>query len=94
MVLEIGPVFGCLPTRFNMVTIFLTRNYISSFSRFVAGKAKSETNAEDQEEETCSDGRHYARAWIQGRTQGSGFGVKPPLELDILQKRYYLHKGD
>jgi len=25
----------------------------------------------------------------QGRTQGEGFGVKTPLELDILQKLYY-----
>jgi len=23
-----------------------------------------------------------------------GFGDKPPLELDILQKLYYLRKGD
>jgi len=23
-----------------------------------------------------------------------GVGVNPPLELDILQKLYYLHKGD
>jgi len=27
----------------------------------------------------------------QGRTQG-GVGVTPPLELDILQKLYYLRK--
>jgi len=27
-----------------------------------------------------------------GRTQVGGVGVKPPLELDILQKSYYLHK--
>jgi len=30
----------------------------------------------------------------QGRTQGEGFGVKPPLDLDILQKLYDLRKGD
>jgi len=30
---------------------------------------------------------------LQGRTQG-GFGVTPPLKLDILQKLHYLHKGD
>jgi len=30
---------------------------------------------------------------IQGRTQG-GLGLTPPLELDILQKRYHLRKGD
>jgi len=29
----------------------------------------------------------------QGRTQGGGLGLKPPLELDILQKLYYLRKG-
>jgi len=29
----------------------------------------------------------------QGRTQG-GLGLKPPLELDFLQKLYYLRKGD
>jgi len=29
----------------------------------------------------------------QGRPQG-GVGVKPPLELDISQKLYYLRKGD
>jgi len=29
----------------------------------------------------------------QGRTQGE-FGVKTPLELDILRKLYYLRKGD
>ena len=28
----------------------------------------------------------------QGRKQGVGFGVNPPLELDILQKFYYLLK--
>jgi len=32
---------------------------------------------------------------MQGRAQGVGFGVKPPpLEVGILQKRYYLRKGD
>jgi len=30
---------------------------------------------------------------LQGRTQGR-LGLKPPLELDILQKLYYLRKGD
>jgi len=29
---------------------------------------------------------------VQGRTQGGGLGLKPPLELDILQKLYYLRK--
>jgi len=29
----------------------------------------------------------------QGRTQG-GIGLKKNLELDFLQKLYYLHKGD
>jgi len=29
----------------------------------------------------------------QGRTQG-GVGVKPPLELDILQNLYYMRKGN
>jgi len=39
-----------------------------------------------------SSGKNLSDA--QGRTQG-GFGVEPPhLELDILQKLYYLHKGD
>jgi len=28
----------------------------------------------------------------QGRTQGGGLGLKPPLELDILRKLYYLRK--
>jgi len=28
----------------------------------------------------------------QGRTQGGGLGLNFPLELDILQKLYYLHK--
>jgi len=28
----------------------------------------------------------------QGRTQGGVLGLKPPLELDILQKFYYLRK--
>ena len=28
----------------------------------------------------------------QGRTQGGGLGLNPPLELDILQKIYYLRK--
>jgi len=31
---------------------------------------------------------------MQGRTQGWGFGVKTPFELDKLQKLYYLHKED
>jgi len=31
---------------------------------------------------------------IQGRTQGGVLGLKPPLELDILRKLYYLRKGD
>jgi len=30
----------------------------------------------------------YARAYARGR----GFGVNPPVELDILQKFYYLCK--
>jgi len=30
---------------------------------------------------------------FQGRTQG-GLGLKPPLELDFLQKLDYLRKGD
>jgi len=30
----------------------------------------------------------------QGRTQGEELGLTPPLELDILQKRYYLRRGD
>jgi len=30
----------------------------------------------------------------QGRTQWGGFGVHPPLELDILRKVHYLRKGD
>jgi len=30
----------------------------------------------------------------QVRTQGGGLGFKPPFELDILQKLYYLRKGD
>jgi len=31
---------------------------------------------------------------VQGRTQGGlGLGLTPPLELDILQKLYYLRKG-
>ena len=29
---------------------------------------------------------------MQGRTQGGGLGLTPPLELDILQKLYYLRK--
>jgi len=32
------------------------------------------------------------RAYRQGRTQGGGVGVNPPLELDILQKLCYLRK--
>jgi len=28
------------------------------------------------------------------RKGGFGFGIKPPLELDILQKLDYLRKGD
>ena len=28
----------------------------------------------------------------QGRTQGGGLGLTPPLELDIFQKFYYLRK--
>jgi len=28
----------------------------------------------------------------QGRTQGGVWGLNPPLELDILQKLYYLRK--
>jgi len=28
----------------------------------------------------------------QGRAQGFFLGLTPPLELDILQKLYYLHK--
>ena len=30
----------------------------------------------------------------QGRTQGWEFGVKTSFEFDILQKLYYLRKGD
>jgi len=30
---------------------------------------------------------------VKGMHKG-GVGVNPPLELDILQKLYYLHKGD
>jgi len=40
----------------------------------------------------CSNMTTVAHA--QGRTQGGGFGVKPPLELDILRKLCYLRKGD
>jgi len=29
---------------------------------------------------------------VQGRTQGGVLGLTPPLELDILQKFYYLRK--
>jgi len=32
--------------------------------------------------------------FYQGRTQGGGLGLTPPLELDILQKLYHLRKGD
>jgi len=31
---------------------------------------------------------------FQGRTQEGGWITPPPLELDILQKLYYLRKGD
>ena len=38
-----------------------------------------------------------ADIWVyiqcQGRTQGGGLGLNSPLELDILQKLYYLRKG-
>jgi len=30
----------------------------------------------------------------QGRMQRGGVGFKKPLELDFLQKLYYLRKGD
>ena len=30
----------------------------------------------------------------QWRMQGASLRLKPPLELDILQKLYYLRKGD
>jgi len=36
----------------------------------------------------------WQNAADQGRTQGGGMGLKPTLELDILQKLYYLRKGD
>jgi len=31
---------------------------------------------------------------VQGHTQGGGLGLKPPSELDILQKLNYLRKVD
>jgi len=34
------------------------------------------------------------RILTKGVRKGRGFGVKPPLELDILQKFCYLRKGD
>jgi len=45
-----------------------------------------------------TDNRHLDKvhflygARIQGLTQGGGLGLTPPLELDILQKLYYLRK--
>jgi len=32
--------------------------------------------------------------WTKGVRKGGGLGIKPPLELDILRKLYYLRKGD
>jgi len=36
----------------------------------------------------------YLEDLCQGRTQGGGLGVKHPVELDILQKLYYLRKEE
>jgi len=40
-----------------------------------------------------SSGRPEDWTVCKGVRKG-GFGVKPPLELDILRRLYYLHKGD
>jgi len=36
----------------------------------------------------------HTRSRARAYALGGGLGLTPPLELDILRKLYYLHKGD